>query len=580
METLELKWRYGVINAFVNDSVISDSIILYGEWAQKEIEFLNYLVCDKIDPTIIFGGANIGVQTIAMSKLLQDTNAEIHSFEIHPSIYKTLELNLRINNCLNVVSYSIGLSNSEGNISLPGLKEEDNMNIGSFSLHKTYKDTDSFQVRLKTIDSLKLKSCSLIHLDVEKHELSCLKGAEETIKSFQPDVYAEVLNQNSAIEIFDFLKEYYKYCYLHFSNAYNGDNYKKETKDIFSANKECSFVCSNRQLYHTELYDVSSHGQIEKLFKTIYSYRKSSSISGEERVYSAGDDQYILQLYVDSGSGYQERESIVEYINSSSASISLDLSEYADILNLRLDPHSSNCIVKLNDICVTTDNGIKSIPIIEGSNYYLAFDSYYLFDNLDPRLILGNISELTDIKSLNFTIEYFSLDEGFVKVAFEKLNMNNKLLAHRLEELSRDLASEDQLNIKFLKRHLVSLEEMTNGILDQTSIFNKEVGQREENVKNILIEHRRDIILHSNQLHKLLSEQQVDFSEFSKQLRALTSTVTDLNNELYNKILNLNLEVNSLLSEAKIESNRISNRLLSLEDIQNRPIWRRLFGAR
>lgn len=47
-------------------------------------------------------------------------------------------------------------------------------------------------VRVLTIDSLKLRACDCIYLDIEGHELMALKGAVETIERFSPVIILEM----------------------------------------------------------------------------------------------------------------------------------------------------------------------------------------------------------------------------------------------------------------------------------------------------------------------------------------------------------------------------------------------------
>ena len=52
-----------------------------------------------------------------------------------------------------------------------------------------------------TIDSLKLKSCKLMKIDVEGAEYETLEGAEETIKQFKPIIFIETFsNKRSKLE--------------------------------------------------------------------------------------------------------------------------------------------------------------------------------------------------------------------------------------------------------------------------------------------------------------------------------------------------------------------------------------------
>jgi len=61
-------------------------------------------------------------------------------------------------------------------------------------------------IQQMTIDSLALKHCDLIALDVEGYELQVLKGAEQTIKQHWPRIITEVNRDVDANPLMDWLK--------------------------------------------------------------------------------------------------------------------------------------------------------------------------------------------------------------------------------------------------------------------------------------------------------------------------------------------------------------------------------------
>jgi hypothetical protein len=67
------------------------------------------------------------------------------------------------------------------------VKRSSEHNLGT---HKVEERGDSYIPQL-TIDTLSLKFCDLIMLDVERYELNVLKGAMGTIHKFNPVIFAE-----------------------------------------------------------------------------------------------------------------------------------------------------------------------------------------------------------------------------------------------------------------------------------------------------------------------------------------------------------------------------------------------------
>ena len=53
------------------------------------------------------------------------------------------------------------------------------------------KNRGKLKVKVKTIDSLNFTNVGFIKLDVEGHEYRCIKGAEQTIKKYEPVIIVE-----------------------------------------------------------------------------------------------------------------------------------------------------------------------------------------------------------------------------------------------------------------------------------------------------------------------------------------------------------------------------------------------------
>ena len=224
LKTIEVKWRYGKIDLFCEDKLISNSILHYGEWAQKEIEFISELLELEKGSNIIFGGANVGIQSIAIANMIDESNT-IYSFEIHPQIFELLDRNVANSNCLNIRATNQGLSNSKETIFVPRIESLNLDNIGAFSISNVDLKGE-LAAELISIDELKLDDCSFIHLDIEGHEISCIKGAINTIKSFHPDIYAEITTSRRGQSLYNKLVSYYTNVYIHCPKAFNKGNYK------------------------------------------------------------------------------------------------------------------------------------------------------------------------------------------------------------------------------------------------------------------------------------------------------------------------------------------------------------------
>jgi FkbM family methyltransferase len=166
-----------------DDDVISNNIVWTGYWEK----WLTDRAIPRIKPNtnVIDIGANIGTWTIPMSKIA--TN--VYAFEPATHIYQQLNANLFINQCYNVETYKVALSNI--NYKDVYMKTPDPSNLG---MTRIVDEKTNIVAKTRTLDSYNLTNISLIKIDVEGHEYDVFEGARETIIREKPIVYFETWN--------------------------------------------------------------------------------------------------------------------------------------------------------------------------------------------------------------------------------------------------------------------------------------------------------------------------------------------------------------------------------------------------
>lgn len=122
----------------------------------------------------IDGGAHVG----SWSKVLASRFREVHSFELAFDTFECLQKNMA--NIPNVHLYHAALGDKEGRV---GIRRTEH-SLG----HCVDEGTD---IPMRTIDSLNLKKCDFIKLDLEGYEYHGLKGAEKTLRKYRPIVLIE-----------------------------------------------------------------------------------------------------------------------------------------------------------------------------------------------------------------------------------------------------------------------------------------------------------------------------------------------------------------------------------------------------
>jgi FkbM family methyltransferase len=137
--------------------------------------------------TVVDVGANIGALTIQASSLIGPMGHVI-SIEAHPTTYKFLLGNLRLNHCGNVTSLNVAVGRESGTISFSNLRQDDMNSVAQSGI----------QVRMEPLDSLiPGMHVSLLKIDVEGYERFVLEGAMATLKRTAA-VYFESWNHHFA----------------------------------------------------------------------------------------------------------------------------------------------------------------------------------------------------------------------------------------------------------------------------------------------------------------------------------------------------------------------------------------------
>lgn len=125
-------------------------------------------------------------------RLLAQHFKRVITFEPSLESYKVLELNCR--DCDNIEKHWMALGDKEGSVSTFVVYSE---NIGMNRV------SEGGNVRQTTIDSMRLKECDLIFLDVEGYEYKALKGAYRTINQFKPVLILENNFEENYTKIID-----------------------------------------------------------------------------------------------------------------------------------------------------------------------------------------------------------------------------------------------------------------------------------------------------------------------------------------------------------------------------------------
>jgi len=179
---------------FSTDDAISNVLYRTGQWEEYLLTISRVFLQDIKNPLVLDIGANLGAYSIPLAKGIQDVGGTVMAFEPQRIIYYQLCGNVVLNRLDNFIAFNKAVGDYDGEIEMPEINYERNVNIGAFSLDKEYRqhlNMEQFMESKKTsvpiikLDSLILPTQpALIKIDVEGFELNVLKGAEIFLEKF------------------------------------------------------------------------------------------------------------------------------------------------------------------------------------------------------------------------------------------------------------------------------------------------------------------------------------------------------------------------------------------------------------
>lgn len=145
--------------------------------------------------TVFDVGANVGVHTLTMSRLVGDSGKVI-AVEPHPLIANRLRDNVNLNNVKNVVIKELALSDSLGEMILYGM-EDSCPHHGVASFYKQHSEflKEEISVSVLTLDAfvnqLNLERVDFLKIDTEGNDMRVLLGGRAVIEKFRPIILLE-----------------------------------------------------------------------------------------------------------------------------------------------------------------------------------------------------------------------------------------------------------------------------------------------------------------------------------------------------------------------------------------------------
>ena len=237
---------HGQFYVLRNDTFISRSMSLYGEWTESEFELLAPLL--RAGDHAIDVGANIGCMSVPMARAVGPAGSVL-AFEPQPGIFRLLAGNTLLNGLHNVRLFHAVCGAVSGELALAELDFSTPENYGAFSLgHLANGAAIKTSRRVAVVrldDVVDVPALRLIKIDVEGMEGEVVRGAAGIIRQHRPFLYVEneMPGANSVAAIEAILALDYQ-IFWHFAAIFNPANFRGNASTAFATIACVNMLCT------------------------------------------------------------------------------------------------------------------------------------------------------------------------------------------------------------------------------------------------------------------------------------------------------------------------------------------------
>ncbi|WP_052723902.1 class I SAM-dependent methyltransferase [Paenibacillus wulumuqiensis] len=128
-----------------------------------------------------------------------------------------------------------------------------------------------------------------------------------------------------------------------------------------------------------------------------------------------------LKIYINTGEGYSEGDTIVYELNErvNFHSHDIALSNYESIHSIRIDPSNYSGIYKINNIKLVNEDG-KALSYSVNGNFDFSLNEVYVYENDDPYITL-DLEQPVNILRISLDLYLFSKNYDTVVKEFKKI---------------------------------------------------------------------------------------------------------------------------------------------------------------
>lgn len=232
--------RYGPMECLDGDSVVSRSLVQYGEWAQLELDLVATLV--RPGDIVLDVGAFLGTHTLALATMVGSAG-RVHSFEPRAAIRAVLESNVQRNGLVQVLVHACALGAQAKELVLPAIDIKGEANFGGLALESCQDDGQPTEtIRIERLDDLGLGRVDFVKIDAEGMEAEVVEGGKALLAACHPVLVAECNDLERGSRAWSACQALGYEVYGVLSPAYNPANLRGEAVNFFGEASEASLV--------------------------------------------------------------------------------------------------------------------------------------------------------------------------------------------------------------------------------------------------------------------------------------------------------------------------------------------------
>ncbi len=215
--------RHGWMLCNANDFYMGKALITYGECCETETEFLNQLA--RQGGMVVEIGANMGIHTVPLARLLAGQGRKLLVFEPQPVIYQQLCANLALNGLTNVSAWPYACGAAKGIVTFAAPNYRGFGNFGAVSMEAT-ESHPGVRVPCVPVDEMVGdEKVGLLKIDVEGFERKVLEGAASTLAHSRPLLYVENDRVEHSRDLIEWLWSAGYQLWWHMPFLFNPKNY-------------------------------------------------------------------------------------------------------------------------------------------------------------------------------------------------------------------------------------------------------------------------------------------------------------------------------------------------------------------